>query len=84
MPGIHCGRIEDCKSLKADGGAATHLYSFWEGIELAGRMALGKLFKESSSCRVSAVSALCVWPVQHPDAKVGHGTPLHGNTYLVL
>lgn len=50
-PEVHCTAVEDWDTLEP----ATHAYSFWEGIPVEGRRALGRLFVKSRTLRGIAV-----------------------------
>ena len=50
-PEIICTSIEKINSLVA----ATHAYSFWEGIPMSARASFGRLFKSSATCKAVTV-----------------------------
>ena len=48
---LQCRSIESLDSL----GPTTHVYTFWEGIPVVAKEALGALFSESATCKAIAV-----------------------------
>jgi hypothetical protein len=69
---VVCSGIESIPSL----GPVTHVYSFWEGVPVSARVALGKIFRESMTAKAICVvqrSMRCESPAEFMSKEYGFG-----------